>query len=104
MKDSIKDRGGIMKENQKNLKNYRTINLVFFLLLAILFIVTYTFILQKNYSSKTLESAEKKNIACSDTIYKTVSDFFTKEDYTEINSVLDMKSGQKHRKINTKIW
>lgn len=83
-----------MKENQKNLKNYRTINLVFFLLLAILFIVTYTFILQKNYSSKTLESAEKKNIACSDTIYKTVSDFFTKEDYTEINSVLDMKSGR----------
>lgn len=81
-----------MKESHKKLRNYRAINLVFFMLLAILFIVVYTFILQKNYSNKTLESAEQENIACSDNIYKTVSDIFTEEDYSEINDVSDMKT------------
>lgn len=57
-----------MKENRNKLKNYRAMNLVLVFLLAIVFIVIYTFILQKNYSNNILESAEKRNISCSDTI------------------------------------
>lgn len=81
-----------MKEKRNRLKNYSTMNLVLIFLLAIVFIAIYTFILQKNYSNNTLESAERKNISCSDNIYETVSNIFTKEDYSDINTITDMKT------------
>ena len=80
-----------MKEDRNKLKNYSAMKLVLVFLLAIVFIVIYTFILQRNYSNNTLESAEKRNISCSDTIYEMVSNIFTKEDYSEINNIDDMK-------------
>ena len=76
----------------KNGKIYRHINFVLLFLVAVLFITLYTFILQKNYSSTTLEAEVERDITCSDAIHKLVSNKFTREDYTEINKVEDMNS------------
>lgn len=76
----------------KNGKIYRHINFVLLFLVAVLFITLYTFILQKNYSSTTLEAEVERDITCSDAIHKLVSNKFTREDYTEINEVEDMNS------------
>lgn len=67
-------------------------NLVLLLLVAGVFVSVYTFVLQKNYSSLTLKEAVDYDMECSDQIHQTVSDLFTREDYTTINTVDDMKT------------
>lgn len=61
-------------------------------LTTVLLIAVYTFILQQNYRQNTLEAAVDRDISCSDSIHKLISNKFTREDYTEINQVSDMKT------------
>ena len=54
------------------------------------FIFVYTFILQKNYSSNTLEAAVDRDIECSDAIMILISNKITQEDFLDISSKKDM--------------
>lgn len=73
---------------------------VLLFLLVTLFITVYTYILQKSYSYNTLEAAVERDIQCSDSIHRLVSNKFTKEDFSEINELSDMDS---ERYLNTLI-
>ncbi len=73
------------------------LDIVLLLLLMILFITAYTFILQRDFSDKTLEAAVQRDIQCSDAIHTLVSNKFTREDYNEINSREDMDSDRYKR-------
>ena len=66
----------------------------FLFLLAVFLIAVYTFLLQKSYSTSTLEANVDQNITCSDAIHKLVSNTFTRDDFTDINTVDDMSSEQ----------
>lgn len=66
-------------------------------LVTVLFIIIYTYILQKNYSKNTLEAAVERDIECSDAIHQLVSNKFSREDYTKINTVDDMQSDRYQR-------
>lgn len=52
-------------------------NYIFLFLLAVFLIAVYTFLLQKSYSTSTLEANVDQNITCSDAIHKLVSNTFT---------------------------
>lgn len=67
-------------------------NYIFLFLLAVFLIAVYTFLLQKSYSTSTLEANVDQNITCSDAIHKLVSNTFTRDDFTDINTVDDMSS------------
>lgn len=67
-------------------------NYIFLFLLAVFLIAVYTFLLQKSYSTSTLEANVDQNITCSDAIHKLVSNTFTRDDFTDINTVNDMSS------------
>ena len=67
-------------------------NYIFLFLLAVFLIAVYTFLLQKSYSTSTLEATVDQNITCSDAIHKLVSNTFTRDDFTDINTVDDMSS------------
>ena len=67
-------------------------NYIFLFLLAVFLIAVYTFLLQKSYSTITLEANVDQNITCSDAIHKLVSNTFTRDDFTDINTVDDMSS------------
>lgn len=69
-------------------------NYIFLFLLAVFLIAVYTFLLQKSYSTSTLEANVDQNITCSDAIHKLVSNTFTRDDFTDINTVDDMSSEQ----------
>lgn len=69
-------------------------NYIFLFLLAVFLIAVYTFLLQKSYSTSTLEANVNQNITCSDAIHKLVSNTFTRDDFTDINTVDDMSSEQ----------
>lgn len=81
----------------KNKKISHHLNLLLLFLLAVFFITIYTLILQKNYSRNTLEAEVDRDIACSDAIHKLVSNKFTREDYTQINTRDDMSSERYQR-------
>lgn len=61
-------------------------------LTTVLLIAVYTFILQQNYRQNTLEAAVDRDISCSDSIHRLISNKFTREDYTQINHVSDMQT------------
>lgn len=67
-------------------------NYIFLFLLAVFLIAVYTFLLQKSYSTSTLEANVDQNITCSDAIHKLVSNTFTRDDFTDINTVDDISS------------
>lgn len=67
-------------------------NYIFLFLLAVFLIAVYTFLLQKSYSTSTLEANVDQNITCSDAIHKLVSNTFTRDGFTDINTVDDMSS------------
>ena len=67
-------------------------------LLMTLFITVYTFILQRDFSSKTLEAAAQRDVQCSDAIHTLISSRFTREDYSEINTVEDMET-ERYQKL-----
>ena len=68
------------------------IAVVFLFLLTVFLISAYTFVLQRNYSKNTLESAVAWDTQCADAIHKLVSNKFTREDYENITTVGDMQS------------
>ena len=72
-------------------KYYHISNVMMLFLIAVLFIAVYTCILQGNYRQNTLEEAVERDIACSDAIHQVVSNKFTREDYSQINTVDDME-------------
>lgn len=79
-----------MVAHDENTKKYKILNLGILLLGSILFIVVYTFVLQRNYSYNTLKTEVENDVSRSDAIYETICNNLTKEDYTEINDVSDM--------------
>ena len=81
-----------MAAHDENTKKYKILNLGILLLGSILFIVVYTFILQRNYSYNTLKTEVENDVSRSDAIYETICNNLTKEDYTEINDVSDMET------------
>ena len=75
-------------------------NYIFLFLLAVFLIAVYTFLLQKSYSTSTLEANVDQNITCSDAIHKLVSNTFTRDDFTDINTV-DNISSERYQTLQT---
>ena len=75
-------------------------NYIFLFLLAVFLIAVYTFLLQKSYSTSTLEANVDQNITCSDAIHKLVSNTFTRDDFTDINTV-DNMSSERYQTLQT---
>ena len=63
--------------------------IVFLFLLTVFLVSVYTFILQRNYSENTLESAVEWNTQCADAIHKLVLQKLTGEDYKNISTIAD---------------
>ena len=61
------------------------------LILTVLFIIVYTFILQKNFSDETLRSGLERNTENSDSTSALLADEFTRDDFTEFSSTDDMQ-------------
>lgn len=75
-------------------------NYIFLFLLTVFLIAVYTFLLQKSYSTSTLEANVDQNITCSDAIHKLVSNTFTRDDFTDINTV-DNMSSERYQTLQT---
>lgn len=75
-------------------------NYIFLFLLAVFLIAVYTFLLQKSYSTSTLKANVDQNITCSDAIHKLVSNTFTRDDFTDINTV-DNMSSERYQTLQT---
>lgn len=75
-------------------------NYIFLFLLAVFLVAVYTFLLQKSYSTSTLEANVDQNITCSDAIHKLVSNTFTRDDFTDINTV-DNMSSERYQTLQT---
>ena len=71
--------------------------IVFLFLLTVFLVSAYTFILQRNYSENTLESAVEWNTQCADAIHKLVLQKLTGEDYKNISTIADMQSERYQR-------
>ena len=71
--------------------------IVFLFLLTVFLVSAYTFILQRNYSENTLESAVEWNTQCADAIHKLVLHKLTGEDYKNISTIADMQSERYQR-------
>lgn len=54
----------------------------------------------KSYSTSTLEANVDQNITCSDAIHKLVSNTFTRDDFTDINTV-DNMSSERYQTLQT---
>lgn len=67
-------------------------NVTALLLCTVLFISVYTYILQRNNSSYTLEAAVERNSECADAIHRMVNNLLTRDDFTDINDIEDMQS------------
>ena len=79
-------------------KTHRLRVVIVFLFLLMVFLVSvYTFILQRNYSENTLESAVEWNTQCADAIHKLVLQKLTGEDYKNISTIADMQSERYQR-------
>ncbi len=85
-----------MKKDKESKKHYflSVQNLIFTLLLAVLFVAAYTYILQTNYSNRTFEATVSNNIQRSDAVHATLTTEFTKSDFTDINERSDMTSAR----------
>ncbi len=83
-----------MKAYYKKSKNYKIYNSIILFGLAVLFIIVYTFILQKNYSSITLKTAVERDVEVADAIYDKISKTLTKADYTDIADADDMQTAR----------
>lgn len=77
-------------------------DMIFILLLIILFVALYTYILQRNYSEATVNAAVEWDIQCSDEIHRLVSDNFTRDDFDTIISVDDMQS-ERYQKLQQQL-
>ena len=78
-------------QNQQRSRTLHYLNIAVILLGTILFITVYTFILQANNSNNTLEAAVERNSECADAIHRLVNNLLTRDDFTDINSIEDMK-------------
>lgn len=70
------------------------------LILTVLFIIVYTFILQKNFSDETLRSGLERNTNRSDSTSELLADVFTRDDFTEFRSTDDMDKARYHELQN----
>lgn len=77
-------------------------NMVLLFLLTVLLIVVYTYTLQKSYANNTLEAAIERDTECSDAIHKLVSNKFTREDYSQINTLEDMQT-ERYKVLQTEL-
>ncbi len=84
-------------QRKKN-NGYHVGNILLIFLLVILVISVYTYILQQNYSANTLEAAVSRDVSCSDAIHMLILNKFTREDYTEINTLEDMQT-ERYKRI-----
>lgn len=78
-------------QNHQNFKALHILNIIVILLGTILFITVYTYILQTNNSDNTLEAAVERNSECADAIHRMVNNLLTRDDFTDINTIEDMK-------------
>lgn len=78
-------------QNNQKFKALHILNIAVILLGTILFITVYTYILQTNNSDNTLEAAVERNSECADAIHRMVNNLLTRDDFTDINTVEDMK-------------
>lgn len=88
----------------KKLHHRLVFEMIIGLLILVLFVSTYTFVLQTDYSKTMLNATVEQDKQCSDMIHKKVSDDFTRRDFETITSVEDMKSDrymQLQRQLNT---
>ena len=88
----------------KKLHHRLVFEMIIGLLILVLFVSTYTFVLQTDYSKTMLNATVERDKQCSDMIHKKVSDDFTRSDFETITSVADMKSHrymQLQRQLNT---
>ena len=69
----------------------RAAKYLYLVLLTLLFISAYTFILQHNYAQNTLDAAVDRNIECSDSIRRVVTNKLTTNDFTQVNTRQDMR-------------
>ena len=63
--------------------------LVFLLAMVILFVVTYTFILQQAYTKTALKTEIERDISSADAVHKLVNDRLGRKDFNEIKSKAD---------------
>ena len=77
-------------------------NMVLLFLMTVLLIVVYTYTLQKSYANNTLEAAIERDTECSDAIHKLVSNKFTREDYSQINTIEDMQT-ERYKELQTEL-
>ncbi len=82
---------GNMQINKNN-KTILILNMTVLFLLTVFFIAVYTYILQNNNSSNTLEAAVERNSECADAIHRMVNNLLTRDDFTNIDSMEDMQT------------
>lgn len=78
-------------QNHQKSQTLHYLNIAVILLGTILFITVYTYILQTNNSNNTLEAAVERNSECADAIHRMVNNLLTRDDFTDINNIEDMK-------------
>ncbi len=77
---------------KKKRSRYKIYNFALIILASLLFVSAYTFILQKMHGDSILENAVSENSARTDAMQRGVSDYLTRDDFTEINTIEDMDS------------
>ena len=93
LSDYLNERINVREVLVNGSKTHRLRAVIVFLFLLTVFLVSaYTFILQRNYSENTLESAVEWNTQCADAIHKLVLHKLTGEDYKNISTIADMQS------------
>ena len=89
-----------VRENRQYLKKFT--GFVLFALLAVLFVSVYTVVLQKMTNESMLENAVAENNARTDAMHRGVSNFLTREDFTEINVRSDL-STERYRRLQKRL-
>lgn len=77
-------------------------NMILLFILTVLLIAVYTYTLQKSYANNTLEAAIERDTECSDAIHRLVSNKFTREDYSQINTIEDMQT-ERYKELQTEL-
>ncbi len=89
------------KINMRVLGKYlNVIVLIFFLI--VIFVATFTYILQKGYTENALEFEVDRDRACSDAVHKLIGDELDREHFSEIKDKSDMDT-QEYQKIQARL-
>lgn len=81
-------------EQQQFIRNNKKgfIPILLAVLFVVLLLVCYTWILQRNFSKNTVETAVERNTLRTDTIYESMIGLLEDDDFTEINVQDDMET------------